>query len=114
RPILMLFMSPACGPCLSLVPEAAHWMADPHLALELVVISEGTVGENLEKGDALDARMILLQLEQEISHAYHAWGTPAAVVVDTDGSIASGVAQGADAIRALIADSMNAVPRPHS
>jgi thiol-disulfide isomerase/thioredoxin len=104
RPLLMLFMSPGCGPCVALVPEAAQWVSDPRSEVEIVVISEGTIEENLAKGGSLDARMILLQLEQEISHAYHAWGTPAAVVVNPHGRIASGVAQGAEAIRTLLAD----------
>src|SRR5207247_1524756 len=58
---------------------------------------------------------VLLQKDREISEAYKAFGTPSAVLVRQDGTIASPLAQGADAIRALITTTLNppaAAPRP--
>ena len=104
-PILLLFMNPGCGPCLAFTPEVSQWMGASHSNLTIAVISEGLAQENIAKGDAMNARLILLQHEQEIANAYHAWGTPSGVIVDVQGRIASEVAQGADAIRALAARS---------
>jgi hypothetical protein len=104
RPLLLLFMSPNCVECVELVPEVSGWMRERPSGLEVVVISEGSAEAHLEKAGELDSRKTLLQTEQEIASAYHAWGTPAAVVVRRDGSIGSRVAQGAPAIRMLIGE----------
>lgn len=101
--ILLLFMNPECGPCLALVPEAASWMVENPAGLRVVIVSGGTAEENLEKASALDPAMVLLQQGQEVADQYHAWGTPSAVIVLSDGTIGSGVAQGANAIRELLA-----------
>ena len=102
RSLLLVFMNPHCGPCEALVPELAGWMLHPPRGTEVVVISEGTAEENLGKADALIPSRVLLQQEREIADAYHAWGTPSAVVVNPDHRIGSSVAQGAEAIRALL------------
>jgi uncharacterized membrane protein YphA (DoxX/SURF4 family) len=104
RPLLMLFMNPHCGPCVAMLDEAAEWMTARPAGMEVVVVSEGTVEENLGKSEALNPWATLLQREREMADAYQAWGTPAAVVVSADGMIGSGVAQGADAIRGLVAE----------
>jgi thiol-disulfide isomerase/thioredoxin len=49
---------------------------------------------------------VLLQKDREIAEAYQAYGTPGAVLIRPDGTIGSPVAQGADAIRALIATAL--------
>jgi hypothetical protein len=46
---------------------------------------------------------VLLQREREVSNAFEAYGTPSAVLIE-DGRIASFVAAGADAIRALVSE----------
>jgi len=104
RPLLMLFMNPHCGPCVAILAEAAEWMVARPAGMEVVVVSEGSREENLGKSEPLNPSVILLQRERETADAYQAWGTPAAVVVGTDGMIRSGVAQGAEAIRELIAE----------
>ncbi|GAA3754017.1 MauE/DoxX family redox-associated membrane protein [Terriglobus aquaticus] len=101
--ILLLFMNPQCGPCLALVAEAASWMVENPAGLRVVIVSEGTVEENYEKASVLDPAMVLLQQGQEVADQYHAWGTPSAVIVLSDGTIGSGVAQGANSIRELLA-----------
>jgi peroxiredoxin len=50
---------------------------------------------------------VLLQKDREVAQAYQAHGTPSAVVVRQDGAIGSSLAQGADAIRVLIAATLN-------
>ena len=103
-PLLLLFMNPHCGPCVAMAHEAAEWMTMQPAGLRVAVISEGSVEENLAKSEGLDRGSILLQAEREVADAYHAWGTPAALIVEADGTIRSSVAQGAEAIRALVAE----------
>jgi hypothetical protein len=54
-----------------------------------VVISQGTPAENREFLPGMEAHAVLLQAGHEVADAFHAYGTPAAVVVDTHGRIAS-------------------------
>jgi thiol-disulfide isomerase/thioredoxin len=102
RPLVLLFMNPECGPCVSLMPEVAGWMQDPSVHFQFAIISEGTPEDNRKKGESLDPKRTLLQQKREVADAYNAWGTPAAVLVRTDGKIGSSVAQGADNIRLLL------------
>jgi len=102
--LLLLFMHPGCGPCNALVDEAGEWVRDRPGGLNVVIVSEGSAGEHRAKSGGIPASSILLQQEREVADAYQAWGTPSAVIVSGDGLIASGVAQGADAIRALLAE----------
>jgi thiol-disulfide isomerase/thioredoxin len=110
RPVLLVFVNPKCGPCQALLPELARWQTDYAASLSIVLVSEGSAEENRSK--ALPGlTYILLQEEREIATAYQAFGTPAAVLVE-DGLIASGVAQGADEIRDLVADFFDGRPQP--
>jgi peroxiredoxin len=55
---------------------------------------------------------VLLQKDREVAEAYLAYGTPSAVLVRQDGTIGSPVAQGADAIRALVTATLNGTLPP--
>jgi hypothetical protein len=50
---------------------------------------------------------VLLQQDREVAELYQVYGTPGAVLVRPDGIIGSPLAQGADAIRALVAQTVN-------
>jgi peroxiredoxin len=50
---------------------------------------------------------VLLQKDREVAQAYQANGTPSAVLIRPEGTIGSPLAQGADAIRALLATALN-------
>lgn len=102
KSVALFFVHPTCGPCRALVPDIVRWsheLAQTHLA---VVISQGTPAENRDflPGFASDA--VLLQIGHEVGDAFHAYGTPAAVLVDTRGRIASETAGGAEAIGLLL------------
>jgi len=64
------------------------------------------VKDNRAKSGAHGVTQVLLQHKREVAETYQAWGTPAAVLVRADGALCSPVAQGADAIRALVARSV--------
>jgi peroxiredoxin len=109
RRVVLLFAHPSCGPCEALLPEVAEWQATHENRLTLAIVSEGAVKENRRVFERYGFQHIVLQDGTTVSDAYQAYGTPAAVVVEADGQIGSGVAAGADAIRELVA-SAAAVP----
>ena len=101
RSVALFFVHPTCGPCRALVPDIVRWsreLAHTHMA---VVISQGTPAENREFLPGMEAHAVLLQAGHEVADAFRAYGTPAAVVVNTHGRIASELAGGADAIASL-------------
>lgn len=102
KPLLLLFTNPHCGPCLALVPELLGWQRDYASRLSIALISEGSPEDNREKS-AASGSLVLLQQQREVADAYQAGGTPAGVLIQADGRVASSLAQGAVAIRALVA-----------
>jgi thiol-disulfide isomerase/thioredoxin len=109
-PVLLLFVNPKCGPCQALLPDVARWQAEYASALTIALVSEGSAAENREER-VPDLGRILLQRKREVAEAYHAYGTPAAVLIEA-GRIASLVAQGAEQIRTLVADFYDGRPQP--
>lgn len=79
-PLLLVFSDPACGPCRALLPEVAGWQRELTDALAVAVVGRG-----------------------EAAEAYGVAGTPSALLIAPDGTIAAGPVGGADAIRALVA-----------
>jgi hypothetical protein len=65
----------------------------------VLVVSRGPHGLNHELGLASP---IVLDDDRTIARSYGATGTPAAVVIDAHGRIASPVGRGATGVRALI------------
>jgi peroxiredoxin/uncharacterized membrane protein len=103
KPLLVFFTNPACVPCQALMPEVTRWQREYGPKLTLALISEGTVEENDAKIAAHGVTLVLLQRKREIAEAYGTYGTPSAVLVRPDSMIGSPMAQGADAIRELVA-----------
>jgi peroxiredoxin len=117
KPLVLLFTDPGCGPCTALLPEVTKWQHDHAAKINVALISRGTAEANRAKVTQPGATNVLLQKDREIAQAYQAHGTPSGVLVRQDGTIGSPVAQGADAIRALIATTVSAnaaaaAPRP--
>jgi peroxiredoxin len=103
KSLLLVFTNPHCGPCVTLAPEIARWGREYEKRMRIAVVSEGTIEDNRSKGWIDGGVSVLLQQKRETADIYQAWGTPAAVIVRPDGAIGSGVAQGAEAIRTLVA-----------
>lgn len=102
RLLILIFTNPKCSPCQALMPDIAGWQRE-YSGLAIVVISEGTVEENLTYSNSFGITQVLLQHKREVAEMYHAWGTPAGVLVQPDGTIGSPLAQGAVEIRTLVA-----------
>jgi thiol-disulfide isomerase/thioredoxin/uncharacterized membrane protein YphA (DoxX/SURF4 family) len=111
-PALLTFMDPGCGPCAALLPQLSQWERELRGQVTLVLISRGSAEQNLKKL-VQPLSTVLLQRDREVATAYHAHGTPSAVLVDAQGRIASPVAAGAEAIRQL-ADTLRGPAPPPS
>jgi thiol-disulfide isomerase/thioredoxin len=106
KPALLLFTNPKCGPCQALAPDLTRWQREYSSTLSITLISEGSVKDNKWEGLG-DGMKILLQNKREIAEAYQAHGTPAAVLIQSDGNVGSFLAQGADAIRMLVGQTLS-------
>ena len=96
---LVLFWDPGCGFCQQMLDAFKDFEANPpEGAPKILMVSRGT----LEDNRALGLRSTMLTDEQmTIFGAFGTYGTPTAVLVDEQGNIASGVAEGAQAVFAL-------------
>ncbi len=118
--VVLLFSDPGCGPCNSLLPDIARWQREHGDQLVIASISRGSIEVNRAKSAEHGLTHVLLQIEHEVGEQYKVNRTPAAVLINADGTIGSSLAAGPDAIRRLIAQSATrpdmlrliAAPRP--
>ena len=102
KPVMLIFSDPGCGPCTALLPDIGRWQREHASKLTVALISRGSAEANRAKTQEHGLTHVLLQKDREVSQEYKAHGTPTAVVVTEDGTIASPVAGGAEAIRHLL------------
>jgi peroxiredoxin len=102
KPVVLLFADPGCGPCNAMLPEIGRWQQEFASRLVVAVVSRGTIAANHPKASEHGLTHILLQRDREVAQAYAVNGTPSAVLIGQDGTVGSTLAQGADAIRALV------------
>ncbi|HEX3617269.1 MAG TPA: TlpA disulfide reductase family protein [Solirubrobacteraceae bacterium] len=101
RDTLVLFWNPGCGFCARMLPDLLAWeRARSADAPRLLVIAAGTLAENRAMGLAGE---LVLDANFSAGQAFGAAGTPSAVLVDSAGRIASGVAVGAPSVLSLAA-----------
>ncbi len=124
KAVLLLFVSPSCSPCKTLLPQVRAWERDYSEHLTIVLLSKGSEKEVQAKLAKYEAAHLLLQGESIVADEYQAKWTPAAVLIDWRGHIASPVTSGDAAIRALVTHAVatsespasaqpgNAAPRP--
>src|SRR5215212_4116285 len=111
KPVVLLFTDPNCGPWNALLPEIGHWQAEHQDKLTVALVSRGDPEENRAKAQEHGLQNVVLQEDCEVSEAYEASGTPSAVLVRPDGTIGSPVAGGAEAIRTLVSQVLEAPTR---
>jgi peroxiredoxin/uncharacterized membrane protein YphA (DoxX/SURF4 family) len=102
KPVLFFFISPSCSPCLALLPEIQGWHSELKDKVEFVFISRGGDKENAEKFGGARFAHFLLQKGREVAESVRARWTPTAVLVNTEGVVASHLAVGDTGIRELI------------
>jgi thiol-disulfide isomerase/thioredoxin len=109
-PVLLLFTDPGCGPCNALLPQIAQWQHEHADELELAVLTRGTADDNRAKSREHGVAGIWLDSDLTVYNSYEVPATPAAVVVDAQGRIASSVSAGGDAIEALVERVLQGAP----
>jgi thiol-disulfide isomerase/thioredoxin/uncharacterized membrane protein YphA (DoxX/SURF4 family) len=101
-PSLVLFVGPNCHPCESLIPDIREWTSEFEGVLDFVLVSSGTVDENLKKFGEENSGRIFVQNDRSVADLLGAMWTPTAILVDSKGAIASRNAVGDSAIRELV------------
>lgn len=102
RPLLLVFVAPGCSMCAALLPQLADEERRDNARLSFALLSTGSVAENREKFAGRGIENILLQNDAEIAATYHPKWTPGALLISTDGSVASHIAYGTDEINKLL------------
>jgi len=96
---LLLFWNPDCGFCQQMLEKIKEWERQQALdAPPLLVISAGSPEANRAQGFR---SLVVLDASFQAGQAFGANGTPAAVVLDAEGRVASGVGVGAEEVLAL-------------
>ena len=102
RPLLLLFTSPACGPCQTLLPTVSRWQRELAESLTIALVSSGDLDAIKAEAEEHALVRVLVDEKLEVYGAYEANGTPSAVVVSAEGEIGSWVASGADWVEHLV------------
>lgn len=104
QPVLLVFTEPGCEACEALQPALAQWQREHAARVRIVPISRGAEELNRAGSAAHGLHDVLLQADLEVVHAYRVTAAPSAILV-VNGKVASPMAMGPDAIRALVARS---------
>lgn len=102
-PLLVLFTSPECGPCKSLLPTVAAWQEEYADSITVAIASGGDADTGSAEAQEYGLERVLVDHDLAIYDAYRAAGTPSAVLIGPDGEIASHVAPGSEWIEQLLA-----------
>lgn len=109
RPVLLVFTSPTCGQCSMLMPRVAAWQREHHEDVVVALVSGGKPALVREETAGLDD--VLLDTDLGVYERYDVNGTPSAVLVADDGTIAAWTAAGADWIETLFAEAVGGLGR---
>jgi peroxiredoxin len=103
RPVLLMFFNPACGFCMSMVPELAALAREGQNGHPVpLVVSTGDPEANRQIFETrVIGCLVLLQKDMEVAAQYKAPGTPAGYLLDETGALASELVVGATALVAL-------------
>ena len=107
QPVLLLFMSPHCSPCRALLPKVASWQREHAGTLTFALAVQGERDEVVPFRDELGADVVIEDEGLDLYNAFRASGTPGAVLVASDGTVASWVASGGDEIEELVAETVS-------
>ncbi|HEY4032383.1 MAG TPA: MauE/DoxX family redox-associated membrane protein [Ktedonobacteraceae bacterium] len=112
KPIVLIFTSPTCAPCSTLMPEVGRWQRDYANQLTVALLSRGSVEDNRAKTSEHHLLRLVIQRQDEIDKLYNVQGTPSAVLIHPDGLIDSPLAVGHENIHTLVerAASLHQVP----
>ena len=111
NPVLLLFTSPTCGPCSVLMPTIAEWQREHSGELTVALVSDGD--PDAIRAEASEYELVNVLVDESLStyEAYEANGTPSAVLVGDDGTVATWLAAGNDWIESIVQQALAGVGR---
>jgi thiol-disulfide isomerase/thioredoxin len=98
HPVLLVFTEPGCPACKAFIPVVREWEERYAARLRIAVITTAAPDAAHVSG----VRTALFQRGREVSDAYGISAIPAALTVRADGTVASTVMLGGDAIATLL------------
>jgi uncharacterized membrane protein YphA (DoxX/SURF4 family)/peroxiredoxin len=103
-PVLLVFASQHCGPCMQMLPELVRWSEtlDERLAFALVESGVQDPAALTEEISSHGTILTLLDDERAVAEAYEVNATPTAVLVGSDGLIAAHQSSGVGNIELLV------------
>ena len=101
RPVVLVFVSPGCGPCQEIFQDASRWQIALADDITLAFVSEGDPADNLVALQNGSGDLLMQEGAWEVGEAYKVRNTPTAVAISPDGRIASSLVSG-DGIEPLI------------
>src|SRR5215471_19218332 len=102
KPVLLLFVSPNCSPCKTVLEAVGGWEHDYRKQLTIALLTKGDLKENQARMLEYGAGHLLLPGASGVAAEYEAKWTPAGVIVGRNGSIASEMTYGDEAIQRLV------------
>lgn len=101
--LILFFSDPGCTACDPLLPEIARLQADPEADPRAVALSPGDREAVQKKAEEHGLEPVLLLEDFELPRSLGINGVPGAVMLDSDGKVASESAVGASAVGELLA-----------
>ncbi len=103
RNVLLIFLDPRCKPCMALAPDVERWQREQRETLRIAVLGSGWDQAARARELVSGVSDVLSDEEDRVADAYGVFVTPAVVLVDPAGTIASRVATGKEDIESLVA-----------
>jgi thiol-disulfide isomerase/thioredoxin len=89
QPVALVFLSPGCPSCVSLLPDLARWQTTLRDRITIALVTAGTMPEARQLAEAHGLKNVLVQQGDEVFHAYRTAATPSGLIITSDGRIAS-------------------------
>lgn len=88
QPLLLIFGSPTCGPCRTLIPDLNVFAEERRQELRVLFMSRGELEETQRFASEFDVRVpIAIHPDEELPGKFQARVTPFAFLLDSDGVI---------------------------
>jgi thiol-disulfide isomerase/thioredoxin len=108
-PVLLVSLSPGCGPCKRLRPDVARWAQLLDSRLTVAVLATGNVESNRSSYHEVPHLTVLADEDGEARRGLGTTATPSAVIVGADRVLTSGVAGGEPLVRRLLVSLLTGV-----
>jgi len=89
KPVALVFLSPGCPSCVSLLPDLARWQTTLRDRITIALVTAGTMPEARQLAEGHGLRNVLVQQDDEVFRAYRIAATPSGLIITSDGRIGS-------------------------